>query len=35
MSFGVATYADDATRDVASRNTTTNFQLASLYYALN
>ena len=28
-------HADDATRDAASRHTTTNYQLASLYYVLN
>ena len=26
---------DDVTRDAASRHTTTNYQLASLYYVLN
>jgi len=28
-------HADDATRDAASRHTTSNYQLASLYYVLN
>ena len=28
-------HADDVTRDAASRHTTTNYQLASLYYVLN
>ena len=28
-------HSDDATRDAASRHTTTNYQLASLYYVLS